>query len=143
VDSSIISFPSVFTDKQLEYITQNVVDAAQRVFTVKLRDVILYGSYARGDYQDWSDVDIMILADLDGLDAQEIWRFDRTLMDLLSDLCFHMNLLLSTIITPYDRFEQMKESYPFYRNVSIHGKANPIKHRFSAIPVGRFDMNRP
>ena len=122
MDNSIINFPSVFTDKQLEYISQNVVDAAHRVFTEKLRDVILYGSYARGDYQEWSDVDIMILADLDGLDSQEIWRLDRTLMDVLSDLCFHMNLLLSTIITPYDRFEQMKESYPFYRNVNREGK---------------------
>ena len=122
MDSSIINFPSVFTDKQLDYIAQNVIDAAHRVLPGKLRDVILYGSYARGDYQEWSDVDIMILADLDGLNTQEVWRLDRALMDTLSDLCFHMNLLLSTIITPYDRFEQMKESYPFYRNVNREGK---------------------
>ena len=122
MDNLVIDFPSIFTDKQLEYITQRVVVAARYVLSDRLRDVILYGSYARGDYQEWSDVDMMILADVDDLDSLEMWRLEQKLMDLLSDLCFHMNLLLSTIITPYGRFERMKKDYPFYRNVNKEGK---------------------
>lgn len=29
-----------------------------------LKEIILYGSYARGDYKDYSDVDLLILTDL-------------------------------------------------------------------------------
>ena len=123
VDNSLIDFPCIFTKKQLNYITRSVIDAAQIVFTEKLRDVILFGSYARGDYKEWSDVDFMILADLDDLDSLEIWQLEQTFTDLLADLSFHMNLLLSTIITPYGRFERMKEDYPFYRNVNKEGKS--------------------
>lgn len=34
------------------------------IFGTHLSKVILYGSYARGDYKDNSDVDVMILVDL-------------------------------------------------------------------------------
>ena len=122
VDKSLIDFPCIFTKKQLKYIMRSVIDAAQIVFTEKLRDVILFGSYARGDYKEWSDVDIMILVDVDDLDSLEIWQLEQTFTDLLADLSFHMNLLLNTIITPYGRFERMKEVYPFYRNVNVEGK---------------------
>ena len=123
MDNSLIDFPCIFTDKQLEYIANRVVDAAGIVFTDKLRDVILFGSYARGDYKEWSDVDIMVLAEVDDLDSLEVWRLEQIFTDLLADLSYRMNLLLSTIVTPYGRFERMKENYPFYRNVNKEGKS--------------------
>ncbi|MDR1703379.1 MAG: nucleotidyltransferase domain-containing protein, partial [Clostridiales bacterium] len=64
-DRVIIDFPSLFTTEQIEYIGQCVVDAARDACGNDLRDVILYGSYARGDYREWSDVDIMVLANAD------------------------------------------------------------------------------
>ena len=36
----------------------------QKIYDLHLKSVILYGSYARGDYTPESDVDIMILVDL-------------------------------------------------------------------------------
>lgn len=36
-------------------------------FKEKLTDCYLYGSYARGDYHKYSDVDIMMVVDLDYL----------------------------------------------------------------------------
>lgn len=36
----------------------------QKIYGLHLKSVILYGSYARGDYTPESDVDIMILVDL-------------------------------------------------------------------------------
>ena len=120
--AAMIDFPSVFTQEQLDYIGQCVVEAAQQVCGDKLRDVILYGSYARGDFEEWSDVDIMVLADVDDLDAADLRKLDQKLSDVLSDLIFHTNLLLSVIITPYGRFERMKDVYPYYRNVHREGK---------------------
>ena len=36
----------------------------QKIYGIHLKSVILYGSYARGDYTADSDIDIMILVDL-------------------------------------------------------------------------------
>jgi len=114
----IIDFPEIFTEKQLQYIGQSVIHEAQRVCGGKLRDVILYGSYARGDFKEWSDVDIMVLADANDMDCK---RFDSEITRNLHDLGYHMNLLLSVMVTPYGRFERMKQDYPFYTNVDREG----------------------
>jgi len=116
---TLIDYPSIFTKEQLDYIGRNVVEAAQQVCGNKLRDVILYGSYARGDYEEWSDVDIMVLADAD---SSECKRIDNELMELLSDLDNRMNLLLYFAVTPYSQFTQMKKAYPYYRNIDEEGK---------------------
>jgi predicted nucleotidyltransferase len=116
---SLIDFPSVFTSEQLDYIEQSVVEASRKVFGDKLRNVLLYGSYARGDFHEWSDVDIMVLADIREGDE---WRQLEYMLDKsLSDLSFHMNLLLSVFVAPYKRFERMKDVYPFYRNIDRDG----------------------
>ena len=113
-----IDFPSVFTKKQIEYIGQNVVESAREGCGDKLRDVILYGSYARGDFEEWSDVDVMVLADAD---AEECKRINKEINEQLYDLIYRMNLLLSTMVIPYERFERMKNNCPFYMNVSTEG----------------------
>jgi len=114
-----IDFPSLFTDEQIAYIGQCVVEAAHEVCGDKLRDVILYGSYARGDYQEWSDVDIMVLVDADD---QECNCLDKEMDRQLKELVSRTNLLLSTIFTPFDRFIRLREDYPFYINVDKEGK---------------------
>ena len=48
-------------DKNIEGILAEYVAGVKRIFGNHLKTVILYGSYARGDYNDDSDIDIMIL----------------------------------------------------------------------------------
>ena len=47
----------------------------REVYGDELKKVVVYGSYARGDYQKNSDVDIMILVDADDYEIEEdlIW----------------------------------------------------------------------
>lgn len=113
-----INFDSIFSKEQIEYIMHHVTEQAKEVFGDKLCDVILYGSYARGDFGEWSDVDIMILADTDELTVK---RLDRELTERLFDLDFRMNMLLSIIVVPFTRFDYFKEHYPFYKNVREEG----------------------
>ena len=45
---------------------KNIIDnylQALRKNNVRIREAILFGSYARGDYQEWSDIDIALVSD--------------------------------------------------------------------------------
>ena len=116
--NEMIDFPSIFTEEQISYITKTVAEKAKEVYGGVLRDVILYGSYARGDFEEGSDVDIMIIADADDSVCRKL---GGELRDELRDLDYHMNGLLSLIEEPHSRFERMKNYYPFYTNVMKEG----------------------
>ena len=53
---------------------QNLIDQyiseIKKIYGLHLRKVILYGSYARGDFEQNSDVDIMILLDVSESDLK-------------------------------------------------------------------------
>ena len=119
-----IDFPSIFTKEQIFFITTCVTEEAQMLFGNTLKDVILYGSYARGDHEEWSDVDMMILADVDAMTGKKL---EDELSYQLNDLNYHMNLLLSILVVPSARFEYFKNHLPFYINVQKDGvRLHPI-----------------
>lgn len=51
-------------DSKVMSILSELSNLAKNSFGDKLTAVILYGSYARGDYDEYSDVDVMIIADI-------------------------------------------------------------------------------
>lgn len=50
---------------ELQKITKIVVQSALELMEDKIYKIVLYGSYARGDFDTESDVDIIILLDCD------------------------------------------------------------------------------
>ena len=56
------------TESQLDILLSQTVSGIQQIFEDKLDSVILFGSYARGDFDDESDVDILVLADVSAND---------------------------------------------------------------------------
>jgi predicted nucleotidyltransferase len=115
------TFSGRFTPEQLDFITRAVVASARDTLGDKLREVILFGSYARGDYTEWSDVDIMLLLDED--DQISVQRLCEKVdaSPLLTELALEMCAPLATTAAPYSRFERIKTEYPFYRNVDREG----------------------
>jgi predicted nucleotidyltransferase len=114
----IDGFPSIFTTEQIQFIRQSVVKAARGICGNDLHDVILYGSYAHGDYKEWSDVDIMVLVKADDTECR---RIDKRLTEELSELIHRINMLLYFTVNPYDKFMQYKNDLPFYQNVLKDG----------------------
>ena len=84
----------------------------------RLKKVILYGSYARGDYNSSSDIDIMILTDLSDVEIEEY-------RDIISDIAFDIELntgyVISPIIRNIDVFNIRTGYIPFYNNVKNEG----------------------
>ncbi len=91
---------------------------AKDIYGSHLKKVILYGSYARGDYHEGSDIDIMILVDLD--DA-EIKRIGNILSDKTYDINYDNNTMIMPIVQNIDFFNKWVRAYPFYNNVYNEG----------------------
>ena len=49
------------TEEKIKKVTALFAEEAKKIFGEKLKQVILYGSCARGDFQTDSDIDILLL----------------------------------------------------------------------------------
>lgn len=90
----------------------------KRILGDKLTKIIVYGSYARGDYRENSDVDIMILTKLS---EEEIRAIKNDIYDLAFDVEMSTGIELSPIIKNEEQYEYWVDTLPFYRNVRDEG----------------------
>ena len=101
---------------------KNVLDdyssETKKIFGKKLKKIILFGSYARGDYDLESDIDIMILVDMTD---DEVRQKNKVFCEFNVDLDIENNIFLSPIIINYDHFYKWLPVYPFYKNVINEG----------------------
>ena len=102
----------------LNLILSQVHSSAREILGEALNSVVLYGSYARGDYNEESDIDIMVLADIE---PSLITDFMEKLRDSIYRLEIDNDCVISLCITPVKRFEKYKSLSPFYRNVWKEG----------------------
>ena len=87
-----------------------------------LYKVILYGSYARGDFDDESDVDIMILLDVPR-DEIPNERQKTSAISSQLDVEFDYNLLFAPIVESKEVFIKYQNAMQFFRNVMEEGRS--------------------
>lgn len=105
------------TQNEAVVIMNEVCDACKTIFG-SIKDAYLYGSYARGDYDDESDVDILVTV---GLTQKEISRHRWEMASLSSDLSLEHDITVSISVKPAEQFERYNTFYPFYQNVIREG----------------------
>ncbi len=80
--------------------------------------LILYGSYARGDNNADSDIDILVL-----LNKEKVTFDDRKRIGYpLYDIQLENNIIISSLICPRKKWESEQRISPFYQNVAREGK---------------------
>lgn len=104
--------------ENLKEILDKYVDDVHGLYGNRLKAVILYGSYARGDFGPDSDIDIMILVDLSD---EEIRKKGRTLSDITFDYNFDNDLQIMPIAKNLGHFNKWIRAYPFYNNIKREG----------------------
>lgn len=88
------------------------------IYGDSLKRVVVYGSYARGDYQKNSDIDIMILVDASD---DEIKKKFNSVCDLAFDYELEYGVVISPLVKNEVHFMKWSETLPFYRNVKQEG----------------------
>lgn len=99
---------------------KDLAEGAKSIYGNKLKEVILFGSCARGDFEQDSDVDVMILVDVP-LEAvnEEMDKLNPVIHSL--DKKYNYDLLFAPIVQSYDTFNYWLEVTPFYKNVKKEG----------------------
>lgn len=84
----------------------------------RVKKIILYGSYARGDYRENSDLDIMILTNLS---EEEIVNVRTKIWDFAYDVGLENDIVISALLKNIDDFNYWLDTLPFYMNVQKEG----------------------
>lgn len=105
---------------EISNIIEQFVKGVNEILGNRVKKIILYGSYARGDFNESSDIDIMILTDLTD---DEIIEYREKVWDYAYDLEFENNfdIQLSPLVKNIDKFNYWLEALPFYMNVQKEG----------------------
>lgn len=106
------------TENQLMKITTSVADEAKRILTEKLDAVILYGSYARGDYDDESDIDILVRIKCS---KDELSSYRRSFTHCASELSLEYGITVSVQLTDTESFDKYKDCLLYYKNIQKDG----------------------
>lgn len=93
----------------------DLISGIRDIYGDELRQIILYGSTARGEAESDSDIDIAVIVSDDSREQS------RRLSDFSCDLDLKYDKVFSLLGIPADRFHQWGEALPFYRNIRSEG----------------------
>lgn len=107
------------TESQLSKIIQTMVESYRAVYGSDIVDIVLYGSYARGDFTECSDIDIVAVVHGSRLELQEKLK---TIWDNSFEIGLENDIIVSSSVIPYDEFVKYKQTLPYYRNIAEEGR---------------------
>ena len=90
------------TRNQAEEILHSVYHACSPIFG-RIHDAYLYGSYARGDFNSESDIDILLTVDLE---QAEIAKHRNDVAKVTSRLSLEHDITVSVTVKPLEQFRR-------------------------------------
>ena len=93
----------------------NLRQKLQTIYGSRLKNLILFGSWARGDASDESDIDVLVVL---GGPVNTEHEIERT-GNIISDLSLTYNVVISCVFISKKRF--INEQSPFVLNVHQEG----------------------
>jgi predicted nucleotidyltransferase len=99
-------------------ILRKIAEVYRSVYGDELVSIFLYGSYARGDYQSDSDIDVAAIVRGDRRSLQDRLR---KVWDVSSDLELGYGTIVSPTVIPYEEYEKYKNDLPYYKNIAREG----------------------
>ena len=103
----------------LNNLLKDASDSLKQIYGDDLVKVILYGSYARGDYHADSDIDILALVNYDD---KTIWKYRDKLVSAMVNLDDKYSVYTSIKTNNIDHFNYWKDDMPYYKNVIKDGR---------------------
>ena len=105
-------------NEEIQKVTREVFVRVTELLCDKIYKIILYGSYARGDFDSESDIDIMIL--INGTD-EDVKIYRKKVREIANDVGLDNDILVSLSIKTKQSFEEWADTLVFYKNVINEG----------------------
>ena len=102
-------------ESPIKNILQELREALEALYGPRLKRLVLYGSYARGEATDDSDIDVMVV--LDG--KVSIWEEITRMNDVVTELCLKHAALIS--LYPIAESDYLTKQSLVLRNVHREG----------------------
>ena len=118
MDNYILLERSFIIPDRIHNIVYQFSQELKKIIGKNLSKIIVYGSYARGDYNCNSDVDIMILVKMSNSDIKKI---ENQVYDLAFEIEMNTGIDISPIIKNESEYEYWLDTLPFYKNISDEG----------------------
>lgn len=106
------------SERELQTVTQSVIQASVELLADKIYKIILYGSYARGDFNLESDVDILIIL---SCSPEEVRAYRKAVSSIASRISLANDIEVSLLLIDKASFEERLHILPFYQNVQREG----------------------
>ncbi len=106
----------IINNEKLNSLLPSIERRIKELFGSKVVKIILFGSYAREDYNEESDVDILVIVDDEKLDL-----YKKMSMEITNYYLDKENILLSIIIEKASLAERYKDHSPFLININKEG----------------------
>lgn len=102
----------------IDKIKVEVPDLIKEFMQSDLVKMILYGSCARGDFKECSDVDIALLTKGNRADS---WKYNDKIDEVATELALKYFAIVNFVLLPYDEFEEKKSWYGYFKNIDKEG----------------------
>ena len=100
---------------RIRKLMKELKEGLQGIYGDKLKAVYLYGSYARGDYRQGSDADVMVLLK----DYRDYWKEYLRSSDYVSDISLKYDVTVSYILVKELQWKEADK--PVLRNIRKDG----------------------
>lgn len=109
---------SLMVPDRIANILKQYANDIRELYGEDLDSVILFGSYARGDYTEESDIDIMIMVNISEVEAK---RYFDKLNKITYDYDLDNDIMLMPIVKNKEHFLEWVGCYPFYNSIDREG----------------------
>lgn len=109
----------LLNDVVIENVKREATESVKAVMGEDLIKVILYGSCARGDYTQDSDVDIALITVCDRMEAK---RYSDKLAHISMQLAMKYFAVVNFVCLPYAEFMNKKSWYLYFQNIDSGGE---------------------
>ena len=106
------------TKSQLDNITTQLVNIYRNAYGNAIVSILLYGSYARNEESNQSDVDIVAIVKGN---REELQKKLRIVWEESADIGLENDVVVSPTVVPFDEFERYRTSLPYYMNIEKEG----------------------
>ena len=104
--------------ERIQAVKDYVVDKIKDFMKSDLVEIILYGSCARGDYTEDSDIDIALITKCDRLEAK---KYSSKLAGLATELAMEYFVIVNFICLPYEEYSTQNDRCGYFYSIREDG----------------------